>query len=322
MTKAMNLNDMGGTYIDHMFGAYFGLAVSWMLGVPEGDPTMGYIPDIFSLIGTIFLWIYWPSFIAGAAEPNSVQQQRALVHTIISLSSSTVCTFWFSSVLNPDKKFRPVDIQNATLAGGVAIGCVANLDVGGVGACMVGCAAGLVSTFGYNIIQPYLEKNFKLHDTCGIHNLHGMPSVIGAISSVLAAAHHMDKDIYGDTYKDQPWLQLLAIPFCIGFAIISGLITGFFITKLSPKLPEADIKEFQDIAWWTVADDYDRSLYSELALLVGNKDVLNKSISKSLSEFSSHHGRRPHQGDDVNSFPLSKSAHNRSSQNISELDKV
>ena len=173
MTKAMNLNDMGGTYIDHMFGAYFGLSVSWMLGPPDVEPAMGYIPDIFSLIGTIFLWIYWPSFIAGAAEPNSDQQQRALVHTIIALSSSTVCTFWLSSILNKHKKFRPVDIQNATLAGGVAIGCVANLDIGGVGSCMVGCAAGCVSTLGYNILQPYLEKNFKLHDTCGIHNLHG-----------------------------------------------------------------------------------------------------------------------------------------------------
>ena len=282
---------------------------------------MGHVPDIFSLIGTVFLWIYWPSFVAGAAEPNSEQQQRALVHTIVSLSSSTVCAFWLSSILNSQKKFRPVDIQNATLAGGVAIGCVANLNIGCIGAVMVGCAAGLVSVVGYNVIQPYLEKTIKLHDVCGIHNLHGMPSVIGGIASVLAAAHHQDQEIYGTKHKDQPWLQLLAIPFCVGFAIISGLFTGFLINKFSPKLPESDVKEFQDSAWWTVADDYDRSVYSELALLINDKDVLNKSISKSLSEFSSHHGRRPHEADDKNAFPLSASAHARS-QIKENLNKV
>lgn len=145
-----------------------------------------------------------------------------------------------------------------------------------------------------------------------------MPSVIGGIASVLAAAHHQDQEIYGIKAKDQPWLQLLAIPFCVGFAIISGLFTGFCINKLSPKLPDLDIKEFQDIAWWTVADDYDRSVYSELALLINDKDVLKKI---SLSEFSSHHGRRPHEVDDKNAFPLSASAHARS-QIKEDVNKV
>lgn len=117
------------------------------------------------MIGTVFLWIYWPSFVA---EPNSEQQQRALVHTIVALSSSTVCAFWLSSILNSQKKFRPVDIQNATLAGGVAIGCVANLNIGCIGSVMVGCAAGLVSTFGYNVslqsfyTNPYLTLKKSL----------------------------------------------------------------------------------------------------------------------------------------------------------------
>jgi len=48
----LSVADMGGTYIDHMFGAYFGLAVAWMLGKPSSEPDFGTTPDVFSLIGT------------------------------------------------------------------------------------------------------------------------------------------------------------------------------------------------------------------------------------------------------------------------------
>ena len=169
MLKVVGLADVGGTYIDHMFGAYFGLAVAYMLGKPKTAPQMGNVADIFSLIGTVFLWIYWPSFVAGAAVADSDAQQRAFVHTILALSSSTVATFFANCALLPahDKKFRPVDIQNATLAGGIAIGSVATLDIGPFCAVMVGVGAGLLSTLGYHRIQPYLENTWNLHDTCG-----------------------------------------------------------------------------------------------------------------------------------------------------------
>lgn len=50
-----------------MFGAYFGLAVSYIIGKPKASASCegGHIADLFSLIGTLFLWIYWPSFNAG-----------------------------------------------------------------------------------------------------------------------------------------------------------------------------------------------------------------------------------------------------------------
>ena len=50
-----------GTVNIHMFGCYFGLAVAWMIGKPPvvDDTEGGHIADLFSLIGTIFLWVYW-----------------------------------------------------------------------------------------------------------------------------------------------------------------------------------------------------------------------------------------------------------------------
>ena len=46
--------------------------------------------------------------------------------------------------------------------------------------------AGCVSVVGYNVVMLKVET--FVHDSCGIHNLHGMPSVAGAIVSVVLAA--------------------------------------------------------------------------------------------------------------------------------------
>jgi ammonium transporter Rh len=257
------VSDLGGTYIDHMFGAYFGLAVAYMLGKPKSEPSGGQTPDLFSLIGTLFLWVYWPSFVAGAAEPGSPQQQTAIVHTILALASSTVTAFIFSSLLNEKRQFRAVDIQNATLAGGVAVGTVANMAIQPVGAVAVGCVASIVSTYGFNVIQPKLEA-LGVHDTCGIHNLHAMPSIVGAICSIIACAITAGDDEklqenslwQTDNTKsaDQWWRQLVGMFAVLAFAIITGLLTGFLLKFIGPA--EGSVDDFEDGEWWEVADDF------------------------------------------------------------------
>jgi Ammonium Transporter Family len=42
----------------------------------------------------------------------------------------------------------------------------------------VGVAAGILSALGFTYVTPYLDARIGLGDTCGIHNLHGMPGAL------------------------------------------------------------------------------------------------------------------------------------------------
>ena len=88
-----------------------------------------------------------------------------------------------------------VHIQNATLAGGVAVGAVANLMIQPFGALLIGSVAGLLSVFGFQAITPAL-KRLRIHDTCGVHNLHGLPGVLSGLVSAVVAAFST-ADLYG-----------------------------------------------------------------------------------------------------------------------------
>lgn len=42
------------------------------------------------------------------------------------------------------------------------------------------------SFFGFS--QPILASKLGIQDTCGVHNLHGMPGILGGLAGIVAAA--------------------------------------------------------------------------------------------------------------------------------------
>jgi len=38
---------------------------------------------------------------------------------------------------------------------------------------------------GYVVIQPRVDAALKIVDTCGVHNLHGMPGLLGGLTAAL-----------------------------------------------------------------------------------------------------------------------------------------
>jgi ammonium transporter Rh len=252
--------DAGGTINIHMFGAYFGLAVAWMLGRPPASavPESDHNSDLFSMIGTLFLWIYWPSFNAAVVGADTAQQQRGVVNTILALCAATVAAFLWSSLLSSSHKFRPVDIQNASLAGGVAMGAVCDLTLNGSDSLLIGFAAGTVSTIGYNRVQEWMERKLSIHDTCGVHNLHGMPSILGGAATTILAAikaprgHDMP---HPWIHRDQAFDQFISILFTLGMAVTTGLLTGYILTKI--RADESTTEFYSDEPYWEIEEEHE-----------------------------------------------------------------
>lgn len=266
--------DIGGSMVIHTFGAYFGLTVSLLFdrSIERKEKRAGkwasdHNSDTLAMVGTLFLWCFWPSFNAyfgGVIEGGGVGE-RVVVNTYMSLCGSVVATFLASAYFGKGK-LNIVDIQNATLAGGVAIGAASNMLTMPGGALLIGTAAGTLSTVGYNVIQPLLEKKFGLVDTCGVHNLHGMPGLFGALVSIFMSAR-ADSSIYSTSGYSWTtvWpnadrnqysaaslvgLQIASLLLTLGFAVGGGVVASIGLRYL----PDLSVF-YQDSAEWIVEEE-------------------------------------------------------------------
>jgi ammonium transporter Rh len=207
--------DSAGSIIIHAFGAYFGLGLALALTnrthrdtAIETDETS----DRFAMLGSMVLWIFWPSF-CSAVVP-AAEMPRTAINTILSLSGATLSTY-LASVLLRKGKVSYADMVNAALAGGVAIGATCNV-VGPAGAFGIGLMAGALCVVGYALVQPRLDKALRVVDTCGVHNLHGMPGLLGGLMAVLVV-------------PGVAVAQLIGIVFTVLFAFAAGVIGGSLI---------------------------------------------------------------------------------------------
>ena len=96
----------------HTFGAYFGLAVSLMLWNKKAEDhknnSSAYHSDLFAMIGTLFLWLFWPSFNGALAAGNA--QYRAVINTYFAMTAGVLSTFIFSILFDAKRKVTMVSL--------------------------------------------------------------------------------------------------------------------------------------------------------------------------------------------------------------------
>src|SRR4030042_2449291 len=221
--------DTAGSVMIHAFGAYFALGMIIMLTSKkerEIEVETSKRSNEFALLGSAALWIFWPSFSSALVSVEKIP--LVAINTILALCGATLATYAFSILIRG--KIEVSDIANASLAGGVAIGAtVANVTPGW--SMLIGLMAGAISVIGYTIIQPRLQKATGRVDTCGVHNLHGMPGIFGGLIALGLVA--------------SPMWQIAGVTISVVLALIMGLIVGFIASRLGRKeIPYDDKEEF------------------------------------------------------------------------------
>ncbi|XP_068963710.1 ammonium transporter Rh type B isoform X2 [Petaurus breviceps papuanus] len=234
LLNLLGVKDAGGSMTIHTFGAYFGLVVSRVLYRSHLDKSKHregsvYHSDLFAMIGTIFLWIFWPSFNSAPTNTGDGQHRTAL-NTYYSLGASTLSTFALSALLSREGK----------------------LDM------------------------PILESKFKVQDTCGVHNLHGMPGVLGALLGALVAglATHQT---YGDGLESvfpliaeghrsatsQAVYQLFGLFATLVLASLGGGIGGLLL-RLPCLSSPPDSQCYEDQIYWEVPLEHEDEVQEHL----------------------------------------------------------
>ncbi|XP_008584244.1 PREDICTED: ammonium transporter Rh type A [Galeopterus variegatus] len=102
VAEIFKASDIGASMTIHAFGAYFGLAVALILYRPglrggHNNEESVYHSDLFAMIGTLFLWLFWPSFNSAIAESGN-KQYRAIVNTYFSLAACVITVYASSSL--------------------------------------------------------------------------------------------------------------------------------------------------------------------------------------------------------------------------------
>jgi len=271
------ITDNAKTLYVHIFGSFYGAVVARMLyrGRIFRNRTYfctSYESGTFALLGTIFLWVYWPSFNSHGGD--EISERRAVVNTVYALAASCVATFAFTVLSSSDSKLNMSHIQNSTLAGGIAIGAVAQLIIQPWGAIIIGIVSSLLSIIGFRYILAKLERKFKIVDIRGILAVHCLPGLLGAFASIIATSmakygsyktslyrlfpavapmknstaynelNQFEPDIpagLGRTIGKQAAFQASGLVLSIVNAIIGGLITGVLVkTQFFDPVDEED----------------------------------------------------------------------------------
>ncbi|KAM6925378.1 LOW QUALITY PROTEIN: rh50-like protein [Xenentodon cancila] len=282
--KYLKINDAGGSILIHIFACYFGLGVTFVLYRPglnkrHAKENTSYQSDILSVMGTLFLWVFWPSF-NSALTLKGDDQHRAILHTFIALSASTLTAFALSLLLNKNGKL--------TMAEGASV----DMMISPVAAYILGMMGCIACILGYRYLSPFLAQRCKIQDQCGIHNLHGLTGLISCTAGICAILM-ADEKVYGPslyeifthrapvegdpkllklqilipglkpglgrTAPEQALFQFAAMFLTTGLSALGGIIAGY-VLKLPYLASPSDDCCFDDEVFFEVPPDYNSPL--------------------------------------------------------------
>jgi|SRR5690625_367909 len=210
--------DAGGSILVHMFAAYWGLGV--ILGLRNkavnDEPADTSVHSVsFVWLASMLLMVLWPSFVTALVPPEAVI--AGMANTYLAMVASILVTYLILWALK--RTIDPLIFTYAILAGGVAIG--ASIDIATpLQSWLIGLVGGAASTISFLYLDDWLRGKTGVLDTMGVHNLHGVPGIVGGLAPIVLG-------FAGGS-------QAIAVVGTIVIAVVLGIIVGL-ILRIMPK---------------------------------------------------------------------------------------
>ena len=99
-------------------------------------------------------------------------------------------------------------------------------------------------------ISPRLETQLGLRDTCGVHNLHGLPGILGGVVAALivVVVPHRNALLLSHGRWGTAGFQLAALGASLLLATVGGICAGKLVAAGTGMMEPEDA--FEDAHWW------------------------------------------------------------------------
>jgi ammonium transporter Rh len=245
--QSLDVSDIGGSMFIFTFGGFYGVGVTAILNNKTAKKSPNYTSNVNSsavaLVGTLFLWCFFPSFnSAMAATP--VQSNISAINTYFCLIGSALSAFFMSNLLHQGR-FHIEHILNATLTGGILMGAGANLLHESFVAFIVGNLGGIISVAMFKYLNAILNK-VGLMDSAGVLYSFAIPGLLGGLLS----------SIYRARYFERGGIQVAGTFISLGIALLGGLLVGILVRFLGYYLIEDEYFNDSTTAYFDDVLDY------------------------------------------------------------------
>ncbi|EHH14466.1 hypothetical protein EGK_00394 [Macaca mulatta] len=237
----------------HVFAAYFGLTVAWCLPKPllkgtEDKYQTTTSPSLFAMLGTLFLWMFWPTF-NSALLLNPIERKNAVFSTYYALAVSAVTAISVSSLAHPRGKINMTYMHNAALAGGVALSASCHVIHSPWIAMVLGLVAGLISIGGAKCLPVIGKKSVWANQEKDGRCSGTLPGLVEESGFLFFFFFFFFLSCVGGMIGFQVLLSTGTLSLAMAMSITSGLLTGLLLNLKIWKGPHV-AKYFDDQAFW------------------------------------------------------------------------
>jgi len=254
----------------HSYGSFFALTLSFITAkkiMPHSTPTENYQSSVLALMGTLVLWVGWPSFNYSLYATLPFERTLIITNTLYALAGSCISTLLISALFK--RGFTLLMLHRATWAGGVVIGACSPIIYAPALSFVLGLAGGMLSALSLRYLQGRFEVSWGMLDTCGILSSSALPSILGGLSSSMILVGYFysgfnqqilalssPSGIFSDPdhLNKQGGYQAGALFLSIGLGIFGGLLSGLVLSLYYKEDP----RNFYSDEWF-----FDSSLFEE-----------------------------------------------------------